>query len=1131
MKMQNVAGMGSLVAMVALAGCWGMPNFETQAQKAGDRQYRLLMDYVTKSQYGKPLPRVQLKDYDHPSFSTAQRNRIAKSIESNFSSGRKVVFEKWTAKRTSDIVTRVDALVSEALQDAATNGFAQCSAKFEKAREIAWQDCVGAKLDGKPVEEIDNEVRKAAIELLDTKVNPRHWPVIERELRLLADSFCADPDADIDKGILAVKNYALIRVYTRVLDARLNAVTAELVRLGIPESGLAPLAELARKAMSVAANIADLSDEVATEEKENRLDEGNNPDAARYRQLLQEYHDALILYNCTRENADKITKVLSTTVEGLIAKLRRDPKYGKEFLKHIKRLGASAINKRIGTLQAELVDLLEKNRAIREAALAPIRELQAKNNIREAQVLAVQALLKLDKNSDEAKVLRPLLINYITTKVNPELWAAIEKEILAKTEEFCAAGTASEGVKWLYQYPFIRTYAEEIDQRYADVKAEAIALGVPEAVADRYITEVMELTVPKEHLANFDDYTYDRVTPGMPLTDKQLAKYEKALKACRQALVDNDCTDDNADKLVEEIRKRFAPEFAKIGGETHEQVVVLGACALNKRLAELKDSCAARIIARCACNNTEAGKFAEARSLIRDIGLVGADGFDAKVFAVRVGTLNSIVNPLQLIAELEAIDKKAEEFVAAGDFRGLAEWAKSYPGVHDTYADIRDSVAAIRKAAIGIKVGEDDAAAYAEKLMFRLNSLMEKRVGEYAPPESQPDLTEVMKGVERLEAAVLAQYLDRGFMTRLRKAIPEEVVALLRKTRPESLTTWELNNRLRARLNEIVARYDMSEAIARQEYLELLAAMDGEYSYDSQIAMAEDAIAKQLGVKCPKSHLLANAVLGEYARAMRLLKLQNKLTGDQLAALVIGSVYLDQTTVFDRAKELGANVNAASPRDPLGRTALLFAIQLGRTAFVHRLVAAGAEVTVKDKHGSTAVHYAVRRGNLAVLNAMIAKNDVNVVNDDGQTALFDAARQNQAPLVDALVAAKADVAVVDNEGRTAFDFACECGSRDVLDSLAAAGSAYGPKQLAIAAAANHLGVAQWLVTHGTDVNGEGVMAAAKCGTDTKRYLVAEGGVATACTCAVCAPKPAVEATGEKTAEASGTLNFTIKETK
>lgn len=1125
-KVRNVAILGAL-ALVALTGCETPPP-EKPALSAGNDQYKLLMDYIAQKQFGKPLPRVKADKYFYSSYSEADRSRIRSEIARQFNAGKVKVLEHWVGFKYDVIKNEVDGLLASALVDAGTNGYAQCSKKFEQAREVVWQKSVGAELEGVKLPDIDAKVRGKALDYLDRTVNPRQWPVIEREMRFMADSYCVD--SRFEEGIVAIRNYPLIRVYTSVLDARLDAVTAELVNLGVSADGLRPIAEIARKAMALAANLADNDDVVANEERDTVLENGNNPDTAKYRDMLNQYREALLLYGCTPSNTEKIVKSLTMSVNSLVEQMRKDPKYGKEFLKHIKRLGASAINKRIVALQQELVGVIEKNRKLRDEVLAPILKLQAKD-IKKAMELAVNKLLKLDKNSEESKFLRPLLVNYITTKVNPELWASIEKEILAKTEEFRKAGKAVEGVAWLYEYPFVRTYAEEIDQRYADVKAEAVALGVPEDVASRYIEEIMLMTAPMDFLANFDDYYFERVTPAVPLTDKQLAKYEKALVACRKALVDNDCTAENADKLVKEIRDRFAPEFAKIGGETREQVLVLGACALNKRLEALKDVCVAKLVAGCAADYANQGKFDLARALVRDIALTGKVDFDLKVFAVRVGVLNSVVNPLQLISELDAINAKSKEFVEAGDYRGLLKWSEEYPGVHDFYAEVAKSVEAIRKAAIGIKVGERDADEYAEKLGERLCVLLEKRKGEYVPAESSPDLAELLKAVGSLEDAVLEQFHKRAFIERLHKTIPEEVLKMLHDVSPESLTTWELNERLRVRIAEIMSAFQIKELIARQEYLELLKKMDGEFSYDSQIAMAEDAIAKQLGVMCEKSHLLSNAVLGEYARAMRLLKLNSELSADQLTALVIGSVYLDQPAVFDHACRLGANVNAVTDRDPLRRSALLFAIQLGRVKFVHRLVGAGATVTVKDSKGSTAVHYAVRRGNLAVLNAMIAKNNVNDVNDDGQSALFDAARQNQPVLVEALIKAKADIGVVDKAGRTAADFACECGSRDVLDAFASAGAVFGPKQLAVAAAHDHLGVAQWLVTHGVDVNGEGVMAAARCGTDTKCYLIGEGGVSSACDCNVCMQKRLVKKSGSKTVETAADSKTTVGEAK
>ena len=329
-----------------------------------------------------------------------------------------------------------------------------------------------------------------------------------------------------------------------------------------------------------------------------------------------------------------------------------------------------------------------------------------------------------------------------------------------------------------------------------------------------------------------------------------------------------------------------------------------------------------------------------------------------------------------------------------------------------------------------------------------------------------------------------------------------EILALISKT-PDPMTTWEMNEALAARLRgyveataALVVERDAENAAAA--YAKLLEEIDAEVSFDSQIAMAEDAIAKQLGIKCPDAHLKVNALLGEYARTMRLLKLGKALDAGQKTVMLLGGAYLDQSAVIDRALELGADINGTSSRDPLARTAVLVAIQQGHNSLLKHLASANAALGVSDANGDTALHYAVTRGNLAVVKAMLAKNDVNAANKVGETALFIAARKNQAALVEALIAAKADVNAVNAAKASVMDAACLAGSRDVLDALDAAGAAYGPAQLAIAAAKDHIAVAQWLVGKGVDVNAPGVMQAAVCKSATKRYLVHEGGLPVPC---------------------------------
>jgi len=309
--------------------------------------------------------------------------------------------------------------------------------------------------------------------------------------------------------------------------------------------------------------------------------------------------------------------------------------------------------------------------------------------------------------------------------------------------------------------------------------------------------------------------------------------------------------------------------------------------------------------------------------------------------------------------------------------------------------------------------------------------------------------------------------------------------------------------------------------------------------------MAEDAIAKQLGVKCPFANLRMNALLGEYARTMRLLKLGKKIDPEQATVVLLGGVYLDQSAVVARALELGADVNGKSARDPLGRTGVLVAIQSGHNSFLKQLADAGAALDPVDADGDTALHYAVHRGNLAVVKAMLKKNDVDKVNKAGESALFIAVRKNQDALAAALTAAKADVKMKNAKGQAPMDVACLAGSRDVLDTLAKAGAEYGPAQLKIAAEKDRLAVAQWLIGMGVDVNAPGVMEATIWKSDTQRYLVHEGGILKACEEKKCgkpaacpaaktaapASAPAQAPAPAKFAEATGVINFKVSEAK
>lgn len=308
---------------------------------------------------------------------------------------------------------------------------------------------------------------------------------------------------------------------------------------------------------------------------------------------------------------------------------------------------------------------------------------------------------------------------------------------------------------------------------------------------------------------------------------------------------------------------------------------------------------------------------------------------------------------------------------------------------------------------------------------------------------------------------------------------------------------------------------------------------------DAQIAMAEEGIARQLGMKCEKASYKVNALLGEYSRAFRLLKKNATLTKSEATSILLGAAYLDQAAVIPYAIELGADVNGVSERDPRKRTALMLAIDAQNLSLVKSLVEAGASSTATDAEGNAVLHYAVKSGSVSAVRAIAKTAPMAVVNATGETPLFEAVKRNQkvmAQTVLDLVSQDERVAFVntaDKSGLTAFALAAKIGSRDVLDALAKAGATYSEKDLILAEEGDHLAVAQWLVAEGADVNAEGVMAKACPKTATGRYLIHEGGVGEHA-CVACQPSEAVAAPAaepSKKAEASGTITFTVTDVK
>ena len=1119
---------------------------------------RSQMDRQWPNVSGELVSDMQIKNAAGPDASIEVINALKTIAEA---AAKKYVEEVLIPKRVKEIVAKVDPYVDKCVAEG----------KYEDARNMLWLIATSVN------KELNAKVRVYSVEKMHVAVNPAEWGVIEKEILGKVAEF--EKQKKYDEAIAWLKAFRRVRTYSPHLDEKLKAVEAELVKVGVSAKDMEPILEATGKLVGKAEKILDMTDittnTVTT--TEGKTIAGTSPDLVAYEEQRKAYRELLVRHNCTEEAAKDIVEKFDADVRPLLAPLSKagSTEPGKTEKKEFLQLGTGALNKRIDDLTAKCIaDMEAKKKALaaatREAAIkaaideltAKVKKLVAEGKFAEARE-TIWTATSTDDDEKNAR-LRKVGVDLMLTLVNPKHWAAIEKEFEAKVKEATDRASYDEALAWIAAYPDIRTYTEVIDKKLEGVQKELVKMGVPAGKLKTIVEETKKATIEVERLAShIDTVSVEKAVAAAAAAGEKLSPLEacaKLLADYRTTLLRNDCTEANADKLVANFLLKATPLLNVLSGKDEKStgVLLLGSNAINDRLAKLRKQklealklmkykhVFSDLIAKVS-EAVAAERYGDARDVIRDVALVQDAEWDAKIYATRIGLLNSVVNPNQCVALCKEIDAKAKELFDAKKYEEFREYAEKYEYVHDTYQQIADALDQLKAAMVGLTIAQEDAEAYITKLTARIRDLMEKRRGAYST-DTDKDLAELEKALAELEKGIVAQYYHPEEVAKFCQTVKKEILALITKA-PDPMTTWELNEALRAHLGKYLAQIDgliakRDAANAAEAYAKLLADIDAEVSYDSQIAMAEDAIAKQLGIKCPFAYLRMNALLGEYARTMRLLKLGKKIETEQATVMLLGGVYLDQTAVVTRALELGADANGKSARDPLGRTGVLIAIQSGHNSFLKQLADAGAALDPVDADGDTALHYAVHRGNLSVLKVLLGKNDVNKANKAGESALFIAVRKNQNALAAALTAAKADVKMKNAKGQTPMDVACLAGSRDVLDTLAKAGAEYGPAQLKIAAAKNRLAVAQWLIGMGVDVNAPGVMEATVCKTDTQCYLVHQGGILKGCEMKDCKSKkdcPAAKAAETKkaapapvpakVAEATGTINFKVSEVK
>ena len=107
-------------------------------------------------------------------------------------------------------------------------------------------------------------------------------------------------------------------------------------------------------------------------------------------------------------------------------------------------------------------------------------------------------------------------------------------------------------------------------------------------------------------------------------------------------------------------------------------------------------------------------------------------------------------------------------------------------------------------------------------------------------------------------------------------------------------------------------------------------------------------------------------------------------------------------------------------QDDKGYTALILAAYHGESAYVERLLAAGADACVQDKRGNTALMGAIFKGELKIAQRLLSTDcNPDQRNGAGQTAAMYAGLFKRIELLDELKAKGADLNAEDPVGNSA----------------------------------------------------------------------------------------------------------------
>ena len=692
--------------------------------------------------------------------------------------------------------------------------------------------------------------------------------------------------------------------------------------------------------------------------------------------------------------------------------------------------------------------------------------------------------------ADVDDLVRKLGNRFLNKEVNPAQWGLLEKELKTRIDELVSAKDYAGARKAISEFAGIRTFSKNLSDApslTADETEDSLKT-VNGGTSGLLGTAAVNVRIDKFK----EKLLADVAAAEKAELDAKMQAMLDALAAKVATLVETEKFGEAKDAIgsvapVEDAEWNAKTEKAK--EKLLADVAAAEKAVLDARMQKLEDELTAKVISL-----VESGKFGEARDAIRDVALVNNDEWDAKIYAVRIGLMNSVVNPNQLkYLKVEAA-KTIDGLVAQSKYDEANKYIDEYPYVHDTFAQIKESFDRIEKAMKALKLGDGQSVEYVTSRLASVRELLEKRLGKYSGNE---DYSELERALSELEKGYVGQHYDDSAATGVTNTIKGEIVAMV-DAKYAPLTTWEMNEALRRFLEAKRPSVPNGSKGSASNSAPVLGVISQEVDYDSQIAMAEAAIAD------PAAVYGLEAVLGDYARIMRRCKYGKAVKPEEATTMLVASVFLNQPEMFKLALTLKGDVNVAARRDGSSRAPILLAVQIGRIEFVKLIQNAKGKCDVVDANGNTLLHYAAERGNLALVKAVVPAVKIDAVNNAGETALFVAVRRNQLAVAKMLLQLAGDasaqknyVSVANGAGQTAFDVACTSNAHMLLDTLVAAGAEYDERHLAAALSADCIGVAQWLVEKGLDVNADVMLSVSEDPTKmgkgaTRAYLIAEG---------------------------------------